>query len=79
MFEREGEKRPSMVLTTVKIVAVIVGMSWFAANWISAATDSQGLARMAGRVSRGEEPLTTGSIGSKAAGAKIDPCVAPRR
>lgn len=66
-------------MTTVKAAAVIVGLCWFATNWISAATDRQALARLAASISRGDEPTTTGSIGSKAAATKIDPCVAPKR
>lgn len=75
----EGEKRSSLIGTTIKSVVVIGGLSWFAANWMSTATDRQGLALLAGRVSRGEEPTTTGSLGSRAAASRIDPCVAPRR
>ena len=79
MFEREGGTRPSLVLTTVKAAAVIVGLCWFATNWISSTTDRQSLARLAASISRGEEPTTTGSIGQKAGATRIDPCVAPKR
>lgn len=79
MFEREGEKRASLVMTTAKAGIVIVGLSWLAANWISASADRQGLGRLAALLAPGEEPHTTGSIGPRAAATKFDPCTVPKR
>jgi DNA-binding transcriptional regulator YdaS (Cro superfamily) len=78
MFGGEGEKRSSLIGATIKMAAVIGVMSWFVASWLSTATDRGAVSQLAGRV-RADEPLTTGSIGSRAAATKLDPCVAPRR
>jgi hypothetical protein len=79
MFGGDGEKKFSLIGATIKTVIVVAGMSWFAANWMSTATDRQGLAHLAGRISRGEDPTTTGSIAARANQTKIDPCTVPRR
>ncbi len=72
--------RPSLIWTTVKLVAVVAGLSWLAANWVSS-TDREGLARLAGLAGKGtvEEPSTTGSIAKRANSTKLDPCAMPRR
>ncbi len=79
-FTRE-DGRPSLLGGTIKSVAIVGALSWLAAGWLSSAVHDQGtLSRLAGNVSRGfEDPLTTGSIGSRANAAKLDPCAAPRR
>jgi hypothetical protein len=79
MVEDGKAPRPSLLGATVKTVVIVGGMSWFAASWMSSATDKQAMAQLASRVSRGEEPLTTGSIGSRAAATKLDPCSLPKR
>ena len=73
--------RSGLIVGTLKSVAVIAALSFLAANWLSSASlDQGGLSRLASNASRGaEDPLTTGSIGRLAAGAKLDPCAAPRR
>lgn len=76
MFGEEGKKRSSLIESAIKTAVIIGGVSWLAANWISAAAERQTLARLVGH---GEEPATTGSIGAKAASGRIDPCTVPQR
>lgn len=62
--------------STVKAAAVVGGLSYVAANWLSTRDlDQTGLSRLASSIAN--DPVTTGSIGS-GRGPKIDPCVLPR-
>lgn len=78
-FSQE-DGRPSLLASTIKSVAIVGALSFMAAGWLSSATDNQTLARLASNASRGrEDPLTTGSVSSRANSVRIDPCAAPRR
>ncbi|WP_375458219.1 hypothetical protein [uncultured Enterovirga sp.] len=76
----QEDGRPSIIASTIKSVVIVGTLSVLAAGWLSSATDNQTLSRLAANASRGvEDPLTTGSISSRANAVKIDPCGPPRR
>lgn len=77
--KKRGEKKrgPSLIGLTIKGTLVVVGLSWFAASWLSQ-SDKQGLASLIARATD-DGPATTASIGARAAKTRIDPCVAPPR
>ena len=78
-FNQE-EGRPSILASTIKSAAIVGALSFMAAGWLSSATDNQTLARLASAASRGtEDPLTTGTISSRANAVKIDPCATAKR
>lgn len=77
-FSREGAKA-SLLMTTLKSVLAIGGISLVAANWVSTRVDQPGLAKVAQDVSRGLDPITTGSIGAKANATRLDPCTGKSR
>lgn len=67
--------RPTLLLGTIKIAALVVGVSYLAANWLSA----EPLDRVAGHATGFEDPVTTGSIARAGHQTRLDPCAAPRR
>lgn len=77
----QDERKRPLFAWALKSVAIIGGLSLLASGWLSSMTrDRDTLSRLATNVSRGvEDPLTTGSVAGRAAGAKLDPCAAPRR
>ena len=80
VFSRE-DGRPSLLAGTIKTVAAVGLLSWLAGFWLSSAPHDQlTLSRLATNISRGQlDPLTTGTIGTRANAPKIDPCAAPKR
>ncbi|MGJ3262601.1 MAG: hypothetical protein ACFE0R_05125 [Salinarimonas sp.] len=64
-----GSGRPSIIVTTLKIVIVVGALSWVAADWVSLGFDREALARLA---SDRPEPLITGSL--RLDSARLDPC-----
>lgn len=80
MFGFNEEGRPSIIASTVKTVAIVGVLSFMAAGWLSSASDRHTLSRLAANVGQGvDDPLTTGSIGSRANSTRIDPCAVPPR
>lgn len=66
--------RPALLFGTIKIAALLVALSFLAANWLSAGR----LDRVAGHAGY-EDPVTTGSITHAGNQTRLDPCAAPRR
>ena len=76
MFGTSTESgRPGLLLGTIKVAALVVGVSFLAANWLSAGP----LDRVASHATGFEDPITTGSIARAGNQARLDPCAAPRR
>ena len=77
----EDGRRRSVLIWTVKTVAIVGFLSFCASNWLSGpALDHGTLARLASATSGGiDDPVTTGSIFRSAGASKLDPCVAPPR
>lgn len=70
----------SLLAGTVKTVVFIAGLSYVAATWLSGSADKQAPSRLAAIEGRSPaDPLTTGAIGTRANGTRLDPCVTPRR
>jgi hypothetical protein len=67
--------RPALLLGTLKVAALIVGVFFLAANWLSAGP----LDRLASHATGFEDPVTTGSIARAGNQTRLDPCAAPRR
>ncbi len=81
MFGTKDEGNRSLLRWTLKTAAALTVLSFMAGNWLAGpGLDSGALGRLASLTSRGaDDPMTTGSIVPNAAGARLDPCVAPRR
>ena len=75
-FGGEGAKRPAILMSTLKTVAIIGFLSFCASSWLSnSGLDQQGLARLARAQPNGsDDPVTTGSIGRAAGSTRLDPC-----
>lgn len=77
-FSREGGRGP-LILATLKSVVLIAGISYAAAHWLSSSKlDRGGLGQLAFDAGR-LDPTTTGSLGGRAAGTRLDPCALPPR
>ena len=75
-----GKDVPSLLVGTIKTALVVGALSYMAAGWLSASTDSQTLSRLAANASQGlADPLTTGSISGGANSTRLDPCQAAKR
>lgn len=74
-------RRRSVLIWTVKTVAVVGTLSYFATAWFAGpGLDNGTVAKLASAISGGaDDPVTTGSILRSAGSAKLDPCVLPRR
>lgn len=80
MFGFETGGHGSLLSGTIKTVVFIAGLSYVAANWLSSSADRQEPSRLATMEGRSPaDPLTTGAIGMRANGTRLDPCAAPRR
>lgn len=69
--------RSSLFSTTLKACVAIAALSILAANFLSGGLDRSGLRQLA--AGAGDGPATTGSLPERAAAARLDPCVAPRK
>jgi hypothetical protein len=75
-----GERRPALVINTVKAVAVIGTLSLLAAHWLASGPLDRGeLTRLASEAAKPGEPSTTGSIARAVNATRLDPCVSPKR
>lgn len=80
MWGLAKENGPQILKTTAKAVAFIGFLSICAANWLSGSGFDQGtLTRLAASTTRGDDPVTTGSIARQASQTKLDPCAVPRK
>jgi hypothetical protein len=80
MVGTKDEGRRSLLGWTIRTVAAVTVLSFMAGSWLAGpGLESGVLTQLASLTSRGaDDPMTTGSIVPNAAGAKLDPCVAPR-
>lgn len=70
----------SLLAGTIRTVVFIAGLSYVAATWLSGSADKQAPPRLAAIEGRSPaDPLTTGAIGPRANGTRLDPCATPRR
>lgn len=78
-FIQDGGGR-SLVGSTLKAAIAIGLLSTAAATWLSdKSLDRNSLSQLAADASRVPDPSVTGSLADRAAGARLDPCVAPPR
>ena len=76
----DGNRRPTLLVNTIKVAAAVALISYVAANWLSSeAFDQSGLARLASSRPRVEDPVSTGSIAASARQTRLDPCAVPPR
>lgn len=73
----------TMVADVAKAAAAIAFLSVVAVNFVSTETaklDTERMTKVAAAVSKGQpiDPMTTGSLRSKASETRLDPCVVPR-
>lgn len=72
----DQDGRPTLFVTSVKVVAAATLLAVSAAHWLAESSlDQKSLSHLAALASRrGGEPTMTGSIARAAMSAKLDPC-----
>jgi hypothetical protein len=77
----EDSARPTLLIGTIKVAALVASVSFLTASWLSAGRlDQGGLAHVAGNTaSVYDDPVTTGSILRSGDRTRLDPCAAPLR